>query len=174
MTKSKGFWALFAAICLAAVAFSGYLIYDRLSLYLSSDTLEASSKPVPMPPDMSETKEDPAKPSTATTPESPAAAAETAGENAGEPQKIKAIKTVFEYKNAAVKSVSLAGSFTKWKEIKMAKKKGVWRAEVYILPGNYLYHFVADGKKKLDPGKTKAPVGESIVIVETEPADNRK
>ena len=83
-----------------------------------------------------------------------------------EPLKQKAVKTVFTYKNAAAKSVSLSGSFKKWEKIKMDKKDGVWKADVYIFPGTYLYHFTVDGKKTLDPGKAKAPTGESIAVVE--------
>ena len=161
MTKSKSFWAVLAAISLAAAVFSGYAIYNRLTIHFSGDTMEIRPKPVPMLPDVEEKKEEPSK--TAAKPSEPQPAPKEAKE---EPQKQKALKTVFKYKSASAKSVSLAGSFTKWKETKMTKKDGVWKTEVYILPGNYLYHFVADGKKILDPAKPKGPVGESIVVVE--------
>jgi len=150
-----------AIISLAAAGFSGYSIYNRLTIYFASDTMEIRPKPVPMLPDVEETKED-SDQITTKIPESQPAPKEPLEE----PQKQKAIKTAFEYKNASAKSVSLAGSFTKWKEIRMTKKNGVWRTEVYILPGNYLYHFVADRKKVTDPAKAKSPVGESIAVVE--------
>ncbi len=127
-------------------------------------------KPVPMLPDVTETKEEPAKAGSASVETQP----EPKEINA-EPRKQKALKTIFEYKNASAKSVFLAGSFTKWKETRMTKKSGVWKTEVYILPGNYLYHFVADGKKILDPARAKGPVGESIVVIEeTRPANDKK
>ena len=170
MTKSKKFWAILAVISLAAAGFSGYSIYNRLTIYFANDTMEVRPKPVPMLPDVEETKED-SDQITAKIPESQPAPKETREE----PQKQKAIKTAFEYKNASARSVSLAGSFTKWKEIRMTKKNGVWKAEVYILPGNYLYHFAADGKKVLDPSKPKGPVGESIAVIEAvHPATGRK
>lgn len=109
-------------------------------------------------------KEQPEKPA-AKAPDakpSPAPAGPAAAEA---PAKTKAVKTSFEYKGAG-KSVTIAGSFSVWREIKMARKNGSWRADVYILPGTYTYHFTVDGKKTADPGKPKAPTGDSIVTVE--------
>ncbi len=161
MTKSKTFWAAAALACLAVMAFSGWSIYERLALHMSGDSIEV--RPVPMPPDSAE----PTEVEEAKAPEEAKAqpAAEQAGEKPGEPEKIKAVKTLFEYKDAKAKSVKLAGSFTSWRDVKMTKKNGVWRAEVFILPGTYPYHFNVDGKKKLDPGKPKAPTGDSLVDV---------
>ncbi|MFA6433098.1 MAG: glycogen-binding domain-containing protein [Elusimicrobiales bacterium] len=161
MTRSKNFWAALAAISLAAAGFSGYSLYNRLAVHFSSDTLEILSKPVPALPNTGGAKEEPEK-----TAEKPSVPQPEPKEAKEEPQKQKAVKTVFEYKNASAKTVSLAGSFTKWKETKLTRKNGVWRTELYILPGNYLYHFVADGKKIPDPSKPKGPVGESIAAVE--------
>ena len=167
MTKSKNFWAASALISLAVMVFAAYSIYGRLSAHLPGETLEV--RPVPMPPPQEEAGE------AEEAEESPEAAAETkpqepapqaaAGDKA-EAARVKAIKTVFEYKDAKAKSVKLAGSFTSWKAKPMTKKNGVWKAEVYILPGTYPYHFTVDGKKKLDPGKPKAPTGDSLVSVE--------
>ena len=161
MMKSTSFWAILAVIALAAAGFSGYSIYNRLIIHFSNDTMEIRPKPVPMLPDAEEVKDEPAK-----TEIKPSEAPPQPKEAKEELRKQKAIKTTFKYKNASVKKVSLAGSFTKWKEIRMIKKDGVWKTEVYILPGNYLYHFVADGKKIPDPAKPKGPVGESIAVVE--------
>lgn len=160
MTKTKGFWAMLAVICFIAVVFSGYSIYTRLIVHLANDTVEIQSKPVPQLPDPEETEEPAAAAQETAQPavKTPASAKE-------EPRKQRAVKTRFEYKNASAKRVSLAGSFTKWNETAMAKKNGIWKADVYILPGNYLYHFVVDGKKTVDPGKAKSPLGESIAIV---------
>lgn len=171
MTKSKTFWAAAAVVCLAVMAFSGYSIYGRLSLHFSGDTLEV--RPVPMPV---QEEEDGADEATAAAKEAAKAAfkaeeaeeAKKAEENPAKTpaaEKAHAVKTVFEYKDAKAKTVLIAGSFTSWKNVKMAKKNGVWRAEIYILPGTYPYHFTVDGRKKLDPGKPKAPTGDSLVDV---------
>ncbi len=93
------------------------------------------------------------------------AAAQAAAEVSTAPARTKAVKTSFEYKGPG-KSVAIAGSFSVWREIKMTRKNGSWRADVYILPGTYTYHFTVDGKKTADPGKPKAPTGDSIVTVE--------
>ena len=174
MTKSKAFWAAITLVSFCAAIFCGYVIYNRLTLHFAKDTLEI--RPVPMP------VSDGGEAGTATTPAENAGArpqaadkeeppASKPGEKTKspaaneEPQKVKAVKTRFEYKHASARSVLVSGSFTRWKEVKMAKKNGIWKAELYILPGNYLYHFTVDGKKTLDTGKPKAAVGESIVEV---------
>ena len=126
--------------------------------------MEIKTRPVPQLPEPEETAEEPAA---AAKPEPQPADKDAKGKEAKqEAQKQKAVKTTFEYKNTAAKSVSLAGSFKKWEKIGMTKKNGVWKADVYILPGTYLYHFNVDGKKTLDPGKAKAPTGESIATVQ--------
>jgi hypothetical protein len=165
MTKSKGFWAVIAVISLAAAGFSSYSIYTRLAVQFACDAAETGPAPESPAGNLIGTKVEPAGSA------EQAAAPPELKEPKEEPRKPKAVKTVFEYKSASAKSVALAGSFTKWKEARMTRKNGVWRTEVYILPGNYLYHFVADGKKALDPGKTKAPSGESIAVVAAE--DNK-
>lgn len=165
MTKSKNFWAASALISLAVMVFAAYSIYGRLSAHLPGETLEV--RPVPMPPPQEETGEEEAEadPEAAAEPKPQEPAQQTAAPETAE-AKVKAVKTVFEYKDSKAKSVKLAGSFTSWKAKPMTKKNGVWKAEVYILPGTYPYHFTVDGKKKLDPGKPKAPTGDSLVSVE--------
>ncbi len=82
-----------------------------------------------------------------------------------EKTKVKAVKTLFKYKNKKAKKVYLSGSFLKWKEKPMKNKNGEWQREEYILPGNYFYHFIVDGKKTLDPTASKTPMGESLVVI---------
>lgn len=165
MTKSKNFWAASALISLAVMVFAAYSLYGRVSAYIPGETLEV--RPVPMPPPQEDGGEEESaeKAETAAAP-AEAPAQQAAAQDKDEAGKAKAVKTVFEYKDAKAKSVKLAGSFTSWKARPMTKKNGVWKAEVYILPGNYPYHFTVDGKKKLDPGKPKAPTGDSLVLVE--------
>jgi hypothetical protein len=157
MTKSKTFWAVAALLSLGIMLFAGYSVYERISLHFSGDTVEI--KPTAPPPLPQAAEEEEAAPK----PAEKAPAPETA--KPVEPEKVKAIKTLFEYKDAKAKSVYLAGSFTAWKDVKMTKKDGVWKVEIYVLPGTYPYHFTVDGKKKVDPGKPKAPMGESVVII---------
>jgi hypothetical protein len=156
MTKSKTFWLAAALVSFCAAGFCGYSIYNRLTLHFAKDTLEIRPVPVPIPGAAWETKPEAAA-KTEETPKTPA--------SKEDPQKVKAVKTHFEYTAPAARSVSISGSFTSWKEVKMSKKNSVWNAEVYILPGNYLYHFTVDGKKTLDAGKPRSAVGESIIEV---------
>jgi len=147
-----------ALASLGVVVFAGYSVYGRLSLHFSGDTLEVKSSPVP--PLAPEEEEEPAAQS------GEAKAAPAAGEPApAAPEKTKALKTPFEYKDSKAKKVSIAGSFTSWKDVKMTKKDGAWKTEVYILPGTYPYHFVVDGRKKAAPGKPAAPTGDSLITV---------
>lgn len=180
MTKSKKFWAGMVLLSLAVMVFAGWSIYGRMALHFSGDTIEV--RPVPMPPPSEE--EATAEEAAADKQEADkaaeeekrdkeeeikagkAAAAKAAAAPAAENGKPRAVRTTFEYKDASAKSVLVAGSFTSWKEKKMAKKDGVWKTDVYILPGTYPYHFTVDGKQKLDPGKPKAPTGDSLVTVE--------
>ena len=164
MIKSKKFWAVSALISLAVMAFAGYSLYGRISPHFAGDTIKVRSVPVPVPQEGDENasvrevdKIDEEEDLKAGRKTSSAANIET--------DKIKAVKTVFEYKYANARSVLIAGSFTSWKDKKMTKKNGVWKTEVYILPGTYPYHFNVDGKKKLDPGKPKAPTGDSLISV---------
>ena len=159
MTKSKTFWAVAALLSLGIMLFAGYSVYERISLHFSGDTVEI--KPT-APPPLPQAEEEEAAPKTAEKTPAPEAAKPA---KPAEPEKTKAIKTLFEYKDAKARSVYLAGSFTAWKDVKMTKKEGVWKAEVYILPGTYPYHFTADGVKKTAPGKPKAPTGDSLLSV---------
>ena len=182
MTKSKNFWALTAFACLILAGLSGYSIYNRLAVHFLNDTVEIKPKPAPIvrEPESSKPVAEPVKaePAPAAAREekniskgkalpakAEAQAAAPKSARAEEPKKQKAVKTLFEYKNASAKAVFLAGSFSKWEKLRMAKKNGAWEAEVYILPGNYLYHYVVDGKKTLAPGKPKTPVGESMAVI---------
>lgn len=182
MTKSKKFWAAAALLSLAVMGYSGYAIYGHIMQHFSSGPLEV--RPVPMPPP-SETPEGAAEEETleqkaekeaqadkeeeakAGKPAKPAPAAKpAAAAPAAEGAKVKAVRTAFEYKDPAAKSVRIAGTFTSWKEKALVKKDGAWRTEIYILPGTYPYHFVVNGKNKADPGKPKTPGGESLVTVQ--------
>ena len=168
MTKSKSFWAALALISLAVMVFAGYSIYERITLHFSGDTIEVH--PVPMPPPQEEEEESAeapqaAAPAKADKKEEKKAEEPKSAEKA-EPARIKAVKTTFEYKDPKAKSVEIAGSFTSWKLRDMKKKDGAWKADIYILPGTYPFHFMVDGKKKAAPGAPKSPVGDSLVTVQ--------
>lgn len=173
MTKSKSFWAAAALVSLAVMIFSAYSIYGRVSLHFSGDTIEV--RPVPMPPPQEEEAAESPVPAPAEDAEKEAKVdkeEETKAGKRGQPAadaeaaRVKAVKTIFEYKDAKAKNVQIAGSFTSWKPRPMKRKDGTWKVEVYILPGTYPYHFTVDGVKKLAPGKPKAPTGDSLVTVE--------
>lgn len=170
MTKSKKFWAASALVSLAVMAFAGYSIYGHMSLHFSGDTIEVRPVPMPVPEedggDLAAAKAAAlAKLNQADEEEKEEEARPAKQAAKGEADKAKAVKTVFEYKDSKAKSVLIAGSFTSWKDKKMTKKDGVWRTEIYILPGTYPYHFTVDGKKKLAPDKPKAPTGDSLISV---------
>ncbi|MCG2726427.1 MAG: glycogen-binding domain-containing protein [Elusimicrobia bacterium] len=197
--KSKSFWAIVIMINASVVLISGYMLYMRLDTHFSPQVKEIYPTPVPAleftSEDISiqtaEKEDDSGNPSLienaqkdfgetsdkATTRHSDSATAQ----KTKNPEKIKAIKTVFKYKppagvvsgsyahqttkNLKAKSVSVSGSFTKWENIKMAKKNGIWQADIWILPGSYLFHYTVDGEKVLDSSKPKASIGESVIDV---------
>ncbi len=153
------------------MVFAGYSIYGRMSLHFSGDTIEVKQVPVPVPQEDGQAAAE-AKPAAAETDkeakqdkEEEIKAGKVTAATKKEAEKVKAVKTAFEYKDAAAKSVLITGSFTSWKDKKMTRKNGVWKADIFILPGTYPYHFTVDGKKKLDPGKPKAPTGDSLIKV---------
>lgn len=165
MIKSKKFWAVSAFISLAVMAFAGYSLYGRISPHFAGDTIKVRSAPVPVPQEGDENASAREVDKVDEEEDEDIAGRETSSAAKSETDKIKAVKTVFEYKDANARSVLIAGSFTSWKDKKMTKKNGVWKTEVYILPGTYPYHFNVDGRKKLAPGKPKAPTGDSLISV---------
>ncbi len=171
MKKSKSFWAAASLFSLAVMAMAGYSIYHRMALYFSGDTVSVS--PVPPPPVQAEPDQTAAANPVQVPPAEPAAKDKKSPEPAKPEQtapkietvKVRAVKTTFEFKAPKARSVEISGSFTSWKPQAMKKKNGIWKAKIYILPGTYPYHFTVDGQKKLDPGKPKAPIGDSLVTV---------
>ena len=124
------------------------------------DTVRETAEEKPQPEAQADREEESkaGKPAAA-----PAAAAAPKPEEGG---KVKALKTSFEYKDPFAKSVRIAGTFTSWKEKALVKKSGVWKTDIYILPGTYPYHFIVNGKNKADPGKPKTAGGDSLVTVQ--------
>ncbi len=157
---------MLALTSLAVMVFAGYSIYKRITLHISGDTIEVH--PVPMPPpqeDEAAAEEPPAEAAATADKKEEKKAEEPKSAEKAEPARIKAVKTSFEYKDPRARSVELAGSFTSWKLRDMKKKDGAWKADVYILPGTYPFHFMVDGKKKTAPGAPKSPAGDSLVTV---------
>jgi len=148
MTQKKIFWLIIALISGAAAIFSGWKMYNLIDKHFSDNMPAASIKTNPPPPIEPEE-------------EKPVSEEKTPQESS----KTKAVKTLFEYKDQKAKNVFVAGAFTSWKEVKMSKKDGLWKAEIYILPGTYTYHFIVDGNKKKDPGKPSSPAGDSVITV---------
>ncbi|MBI4655222.1 MAG: hypothetical protein HY746_00595 [Elusimicrobia bacterium] len=180
--KSTNLWTLMIIISFLVVVASGYMLYLRLDAHFFSGPHEIRPEPVQIDDDAEAGDEEenvaqdnpekppaqnpaPAKPANQLEKEKTQKAVKAMPVPPQRPMALKAAKTVFTYKNAKAKSVKIAGSFTKWKEIKMDKKGIKWETQMWILPGNYVFHYVVDGKKILDPGKPRAEIGESIVTV---------
>jgi len=179
MTKSKKFWAAMAVLSLAVMVYSAWAIYERINQHFTGETIEV--RPVPMPPPSEEPGADTIKETAEEKPQQEELADQAEEAKAGKPAapaaapapakpeeggKAKAVRTTFEYKDAAAKSVRIAGTFTSWKEKALVKKNGVWKTDIYILPGTYPYHFIVNGKNKADPGQPKTPGGDSLVTVQ--------
>jgi len=178
MVNSKTFWAVTAVLSFALAVFSGFRLYSRCSYLTRQGNIIISKVPPLEETEKNGPAADPAvsagKAETVSVPVSSAAAdVQNTGRDAqdGEPaaeqetKKNKALRTDFEYRDAGAGKVTLAGSFSSWKDIDMTNKKGVWKVSVWILPGTYLYHFTADGVNKSDPSAAAAPTGDSVVTV---------
>ena len=85
----------------------------------------------------------------------PKAAKTVTAKKAAAPKKIA---VVFEADCPLATTVSVAGSFNDWAVdvdmLKKDKKTGLWTAKISILPGDYEYKFVCDGKN-WDEGENK-------------------
>lgn len=73
--------------------------------------------------------------------------------------------------NADARQVSLAGSFSDWKPVRMSKRRGRFQASLLLAPGAYQYKFMVDGEWKHDPAAEESVVNEfgtlnSVVRVE--------
>ncbi len=64
----------------------------------------------------------------------------------------KARGVIFDYYGRKARHVFLIASFIRGGEKPFKKtKRGPWKAKVFLMPGNYHYQFMVDGKKILDP-----------------------
>ena len=69
-------------------------------------------------------------------------------------QEIKRQKVTFSLENAEATEVFLTGDFNNWQPEKhpmQKNKKGTWKKQVMLSPGNYEYKFLVDGQWKEDP-----------------------
>ncbi|MFP4180781.1 MAG: hypothetical protein ACLFQW_07245 [Spirochaetaceae bacterium] len=82
-------------------------------------------------------------------------------------------KVTFYYKSSSAHKVSVAGSFNSWDPYMYRLKKVEGRDDLYsiTLPlpeGTYYYHFIVDGKRKLDPDNPEKVVssrGETVSVI---------
>ena len=85
----------------------------------------------------------------------PKAAKTVTAKKAAAPKKVA---VVFEADCPLATTVSVAGSFNGWAVdvdmLKKDKKTGLWTAKISLLPGDYEYKFVCDGKN-WDEGENK-------------------
>jgi 1,4-alpha-glucan branching enzyme len=74
------------------------------------------------------------------------------------------IATTFTYRDAAAKSVGVAGEFSNWKVVALDKTDGgIWAKKVYLKPGFYAYKFVInDTDWVLDPANPTRKVVNDI------------
>lgn len=170
--NSKNFLYILIIISLTVCFWSAKEIYSKINLHLYGDSIEIRPKTQPIkaqlekdqqaqPQQISQVKQESSEiiqveeklPET------------SIFQNESKANKQKAIKISFKYKNKKAKKVLLSASFIKWKEKPMRHKDGIWETEEFVLPGNYFYHFVVDGKKTLDPQAPKTPLGESLITV---------
>ncbi len=64
----------------------------------------------------------------------------------------KARGVVFHYYGKKSHRVFLIASFIRGRKEPLKKaKRGGWKAKVFLMPGNYRYQFLVDGRKILDP-----------------------
>ncbi|HUK84068.1 MAG TPA: glycogen-binding domain-containing protein [Verrucomicrobiae bacterium] len=80
------------------------------------------------------------------------------------------ITTTFAYNNPNAATVALAGEFSNWRIVPMAKDAtGKWAKTLQLKPGIYGYKFVVDGDWRLDPAnparKTVNEIEDSAITV---------
>jgi len=65
------------------------------------------------------------------------------------------IDQTFTYSDPKAKNVTVAGEFSNWSELPMARDdSGKWSRTVHLKPGYYGYKYVVDGDWILDPGNS--------------------
>ena len=84
------------------------------------------------------------------------------------------IAITFSYTDANAENVGVAGEFSNWNILPMAKgENGKWTKTLYLKPGNYGYKFVINGDWKLDPNnparKTVNDIENSAITVGSPP-----
>ncbi len=170
--NNKNFLYIVIIVSLTAGFWSAREVYSKIKLHLYGDSIEIRPKAEPVKTQAEASQQNIPQQTAQTQNEgTEIAQVEEKLPETAKPQietkenKPKAVKTSFKYKNKKAKKVSLSASFIKWKEKPMRQKDGVWETEEFVLPGNYFYHFVVDGKKTLDPQAPKTPLGESLVTV---------
>lgn len=72
-----------------------------------------------------------------------------------EPKKMRNI--LFTYKSAKAISVAIIGDFNDWTPEPMERTGSEWRIVKQLLPGEYLYNFVVDGRPITDPYNLRPP-----------------
>ena len=62
------------------------------------------------------------------------------------------VAATFTYNDPVATTVEVAGEFSNWKMLPMAKdNSGNWTKTVFLKPGQYGYKFIVNGEWKLDP-----------------------
>lgn len=99
-------------------------------------------------------------------PKPAAKAAEKAAPKTAAGAKVRAEPVSFKLHAPDAKKVQLAGAFLVHGGRKdMENSDGDWAVTIYLMPGNYRYTFLIDGKKGLDPENPKIDRGASVLNV---------
>jgi 1,4-alpha-glucan branching enzyme len=73
------------------------------------------------------------------------------------------IDHVFQYTSTTAKTVSVAGEFSNWSELPLARDdSGTWSRTLHLKPGYYGYKLVVDGEWILDPANPSRKVVDDI------------
>jgi len=135
----KAFLSLVLLLCLAGLGGSGYYLFER---WKAAGGQEASGLPKPNPA----TQASPTKPT--------GQALSVSSEKPGKENNYRNIG--FSYQNSKAKKVQIRADFTGWKPELMNKdKRSVWSYTAKLLPGEYAYCFMVDGKIIRDPANKK-------------------
>ncbi|MCF0220844.1 MAG: glycoside hydrolase [Fibrobacter sp.] len=88
----------------------------------------------------------------------PVAEKKTAAKKPAAPKAVKKVTVALEADCPLATTVSVAGSFNSWivdvDMLKKDKKSGLWKIKLELIPGEYEYKFVCDGKN-WDEGANK-------------------
>lgn len=175
MHKDK--WLIFAVMCLAVFAMESFNLYKTVTKHNKpvGTKIEESSKNVvgqdshpaksqsPKKEEQRQDSQSAARQTVQTPASSVSELPKTQGKEPPAPKKVKAVQVKFTYSDSNASEVTFHGSWS-GRSYQMSSKGGVWEFKAMLMPGEYAYHFRADGVKKVNPGPVNA-AGDNIIKV---------